>query len=840
MFLLKALGGLSLEADDRPVDRAARQRVRLAILAVLGASWKQGISRDRLVALFWPESDDARARNALKQALYAVRRGTAEQELVIGTSDLRLNPAVIRSDVHEFEAALEAGDLERAVPHYGGPFLDGVHLRDAPEFERWVDQERDRLARMFLSALERLARSAEGQADARTAVNWWRRLAATDPLSAATAASLMNALAAAGDAPAALRHARVHTALVQSELGAGPDPGIVALEARIRSQADLAAADLDHTLPPVSGPQHSAAEDTAVEPAAASDGAFITSRAQASRRTHRTVAFALAAAAALVAITLVAARPRTLPDLVAVLPFENETNDASYDAAGRVAADRVKQGLVQAGLVKVVEPDKSIAGRVDNDGPPYANTPSSAWRVARAMHAGIVIDGIVFNHGDSLALRTRLIRGRDGTVLYQGPPVTGARKDMSALIEANGQYAVGAVAALVDGRFSGWADAASRLPRYDAYQEFIAGLALLGSGSREKALPHFISAARLDTTFVQAKLFALDALPDAALRDSLLRSAQSQLHEMTPFDRYSFERRLAIQRKSREDEYQAARQIVHTAPSSADALYWLAIAAGSTNRFEEAIRALHRMGKDRGWLSNGSLVRGMDTYFHHLAGDFKGELAEMRRAQKTEASGYFTCTIVNRPLAAQRKEASVDSLLAACSTQPDAAVTGSFWLTVATEYHAHGHRDAARRAFGRAREWYASQPEPWTNALIGIDWVLGNWEAVRDFWNAELPKGPLRNRGYAQLGAASAHLGDTSTAAEMSRRIAMGRSAEGIDSPLDRAIIAVALGDRELAMELLRQARAGGVSPAGQFHYQPGLDPLRGHPPFDAMLNPRR
>jgi tetratricopeptide (TPR) repeat protein len=362
----------------------------------------------------------------------------------------------------------------------------------------------------------------------------------------------------------------------------------------------------------------------------------------------------------------------------------------------------------------------------------------------------------------------------------------------------------------------------------------------MGSGSRQKALPHFLSAARLDTTFVQAKLFALEIASAASFRDSLLLSAQSQLRDMTPFDRYSVERHVAKQRKNREDEYQATRQIVRIAPSSADALYWLAIAAAQTNRFDEAIRALHRIGENSGWLGDGSLVRGMDTHFHHLAGDFERELAERQRAQKTETGGYGTCFMVQQPLAALGWEASVDSLIAECSKLPNAPVPGSPWLTVAVEYHAHGHRDAARRAFGRARDWYASQPEPWTNALIGIDWAMGNWEAVRDYWNAELPKGPLPNRGYAQLGAASAHLGDPSTAREMSRRIAQGESAQGIDSPLDRAIIALALGDRELAMALLRTAVGKGVWPAEQFHYQPGLDLLRGYPPFDAMLNHRR
>jgi transposase len=49
---------------------------------------------------------------------------------------------------------------------YGGPLLDGFYVADAPEFERWVEGERDRLGRAYARALERLAEAARGYARA--------------------------------------------------------------------------------------------------------------------------------------------------------------------------------------------------------------------------------------------------------------------------------------------------------------------------------------------------------------------------------------------------------------------------------------------------------------------------------------------------------------------------------------------------------------------------------------------------------------------------------------------------------------------------------------------------
>lgn len=235
MLILRDLGGLALESGGPRAGGALAQPARLAILAVIAQSGPRGVSRDQLLALFWPDSDTERARGALNQALYALRRDAGELELTLGTSILRPNPDVIRSDAMEFERLLDAGDLEAAAAVYAGPFLDGVHVDASGEFERWVEARRELLARRHAVALGTLAREATTRGDHAGAAGWWRRLAALDPLDGGAALGLVQALAGAGDRAGALRHAARHEAALREELELAPDPAFAALVASLRT-----------------------------------------------------------------------------------------------------------------------------------------------------------------------------------------------------------------------------------------------------------------------------------------------------------------------------------------------------------------------------------------------------------------------------------------------------------------------------------------------------------------------------------------------------------------------------------------------------------------------------
>ncbi|MBA3522056.1 MAG: protein kinase [Gemmatimonadales bacterium] len=238
MLRLTTFGGVGIRSDGLPEAGAAAlpavPRRALAFLALLAASHGVGLSRDKVIALLWPESDDEHARGTLRQTLHTLRRDLRAPDILLGADSLRLNPEIITSDIREFDSALAAGDLERAAACYAGPFLDGFHIAGAAEFERWVEGQRSEYAGQASATIESLARDAGRRGDGERAVQWWRRLAALDPLNSRVALELMQALAAAGNPAGALQYARVYQSLMREELGTGPDPAVLALVSRLR------------------------------------------------------------------------------------------------------------------------------------------------------------------------------------------------------------------------------------------------------------------------------------------------------------------------------------------------------------------------------------------------------------------------------------------------------------------------------------------------------------------------------------------------------------------------------------------------------------------------------
>ncbi len=394
MLELKTFGGLSVEKDGDRSDGVAGRKRTLALLALLAVAGKRGVSRDKLIAYLWPETDTAHGRHLLKQACYALRRDLRARELFLGATELYLNPEIISSDVQTFEDALARGDRARAVSVYAAPFLDGFYLNGQGDFERWVESERGRLKQLAGEALEALATEAALRADHTRAADCWRRRAALDPLSSRAAIGLMRALAATGDRAGALLHARVHENLLSQELDVAPDRAVIEFVRRLRETTPALPDSPTETGDGAAEPWREAVVPHApptVKPS--------------SRRAAQITTWLLVGVVLTVFGVALYSRFRTArmldPDLVAVAPFDVLAPRLGLWREGLV--DVLSHSLDGAGPLRTVSPTIVIRawnGRAD---------PSSAAELARKTGARLVLFGELLGAGgDSVRLTATL------------------------------------------------------------------------------------------------------------------------------------------------------------------------------------------------------------------------------------------------------------------------------------------------------------------------------------------------------------------------------------------------------------------------------------------------
>jgi DNA-binding SARP family transcriptional activator len=249
MILLDLLGTLELRGPDgnevRPVLTQSKRLALLAYLVVESARGQQ--RRDRLFALFWPELDQSRARQSLRQALYFLHRSLGDQLIVRrGDEEVGIARGALRCDACAFTELLDAHRNEEALALYKGEFLAGFFIADAsPEFEQWVDSTRERLHRRALDAACALADEAERHGRASDAAHWARyavHLAEDDERSLQRMVALLDRQ---GDRAGALRAYSEFAARLEKEFGVEPSAETRAMMEAVRKRTRAAAQSVE-------------------------------------------------------------------------------------------------------------------------------------------------------------------------------------------------------------------------------------------------------------------------------------------------------------------------------------------------------------------------------------------------------------------------------------------------------------------------------------------------------------------------------------------------------------------------------------------------------------------
>jgi DNA-binding SARP family transcriptional activator len=235
---VRALGPLRIScANDATVSLT--QPRRSALLSYLLLARPRGLhARDTLVALLWPDADQAHGRHALRNALHAIRHALGDDVvLTAGDEFVGVANERIACDALAFEDDVAAKRYEQALARYEGELLEGFHVTDAPEFERWLDGQRRSLRDLALVAAWAHADELRGRGDATGAMNAARRAHALAPDDELSLCRLLPLLTAAGDRATALRAYREFAEQLRADYGAEPSPETQAIAQKISAVA---------------------------------------------------------------------------------------------------------------------------------------------------------------------------------------------------------------------------------------------------------------------------------------------------------------------------------------------------------------------------------------------------------------------------------------------------------------------------------------------------------------------------------------------------------------------------------------------------------------------------
>jgi hypothetical protein len=671
----------------------------------------------------------------------------------------------------------------------------------------------------------------------------------------------IGALVAAGDRAAALRFYDRFAALLAADLGVPPSRATRELADGLRSART---------------PRRHPGSSGHVEPGAADRPPLLSGAITASPSTPRerpgrlplrlrvAIAGGLAVAVPVAVVGLVALWGTVIPGIVGrtsdaprrmvVAPFANRTGSPELDPWGLTAMAFVSRAIERAHVVELVAPSRVLEHLDDRDG----SGGRSAVAIATSTGAGYLVSGSYSFSGGQARFDVELADVSAGSLLRALPPIKGPVDSLEVTLTRVADRVAAAVAVLLDPDPIGWAVRSSMPPSLEAYRGFASAYDLFCRGEWDEALE------RAREVFPEcAGYHPLLALVRMLLRRQGRFAAADSVHaRIAPLRPRLNRMELAYEdwieagwRGDRRWSTQAAEELYQI-----DSAYF-GFSAGSTayraNRLEAALtRLLNADAKDRcgrRWLAGVTLPAEV----FHLLERYEEELAAARRGLLDFPDHPALLGAELRAMVGLGRLDAVDSLLTVMADLPvhPGYPLGRQLGQAARELRVHGHASAHEVMTDRALAWYGARPSTETRLDHGrvlID--AERWVDADTLLSGLVAAGacPVACTGYR--GMALAHLGRTGEAAAAVRALqeldvaGEGRPDAGPGRPPPggwgqperwRAAVTAALGDLDRAVLLLQQGFDRGLPFGLWSHQDPEWDPLREHPPFQALMRSR-
>jgi DNA-binding winged helix-turn-helix (wHTH) protein/tetratricopeptide (TPR) repeat protein/TolB-like protein len=532
------------------------------------------------------------------------------------------------------------------------------------------------------------------------------------------------------------------------------------------------------------------------------------------------------------------------PHRIAVVPFENRTGIPSLHSLVALTGDRLTQGFAELEEIEVVPASVVRAASTGVDSPHLART------VAAATSAGLILTGVLDAVGDDLELQATLEDATTGSVVRAFEPIATSR---DAPQEAITTLRERTLMAVQDHLHPVLAFAAGdRWPDYRAYLAYRAWIENMGRVGGPSAL-------ELDPEFVRARLgiamgLALNGkLPQA---EALLKSLESRT--LNSAQTHLF----------RGLEHHSANRWGH----ALNEFDWLRVHGGDNffvrfaqlfygkrcNRLQQTVEAFESLGSPPFGIPLEGWARSIAVDAYHLLGRYDDEL-ELARRWKGDSHGWLHVPsyVEARALIGLGRLDELQLLIADAQTRKDA---GNFVFQIAYVLDGHGYRSESIEMAEWSHQWYVDtglfeQGSVACERCIAdsLRWVGRYAEALEVYLEVEHQE-PDNPRWWAGIGICAANVGDRDNAEAMIARFEELREKTGSSeytmprqyswampgvAAWGQAGIESALGNRDDALRLLREAIAQGWYEYMWIHSWDSFRDLRDDPEFQELVRPK-
>jgi len=238
-----------LSAPELTITTFGKTQVKIGEHAITGTEWKsqnardllllllmhpEGLTKEEVGAIFWPDSSPAELKLRFKNTIYRLRHAAGKDVIIFEDDIYSFNrgmdyEADFETFVREMDLAKGAGSAAEQIQHLRAAIrvYKGVFLPDLSE--EWLLAERERYRQMYISGMLTLAELLLEQGEFSDAVSVAGQLLIEDPCNEHMARIAMRAHAAQGDLAAVVRQYELCAQALREEYGTRPSVQTVEL-----------------------------------------------------------------------------------------------------------------------------------------------------------------------------------------------------------------------------------------------------------------------------------------------------------------------------------------------------------------------------------------------------------------------------------------------------------------------------------------------------------------------------------------------------------------------------------------------------------------------------------